>query len=185
MMPYARNEQFKVYGFGGMPIYTGQQTVSRCWNLNGQETPNVKGTMGVLEAYNKAIHGTKLAGPTYFGEFLNKVKGELIENVSKNGLKNNRIYSVIIIITDGNCHDMEITKSLMIDMSHMPFSCVVVGVGDSNFEDMEVLDADASVLTDNIGREAVRDIVQLVKYTDFKDLGMRELALEVLGEVPD
>jgi len=28
-------------------------------------------------------------------------------------------------------------------------------------------------------------VVQLVKYNDFKDLGMRELALEVLGEVPD
>lgn len=91
----------------------------------------------------------------------------------------------MIIITDGNCHDMEVTKSLMVDMSHMPFSCVVVGVGDSNFEDMEVLDADADTLKDKDDREAVRDIVQLVKYTDFKDLGMRELALEVLGEVPD
>jgi len=28
-------------------------------------------------------------------------------------------------------------------------------------------------------------VVQLVKYNDFKELGMRELALEVLGEVPD
>jgi hypothetical protein len=27
--------------------------------------------------------------------------------------------------------------------------------------------------------------VQLVKYDDFKELGMRELALQVLGEVPD
>ena len=65
----------------------------------------------------------------------------------------------MIIITDGNCHDMEITKKLMVDMSHMPFSCVVVGVGDSNFEDMEVLDADAETLKDASGREAVRDIV--------------------------
>jgi len=168
-----------------MPIYTGQQNVSRCWNLNGLPTPNVKGTMGVLEAYQKAIHGTKLAGPTYFGEFLGKVKSELIENVSRGGIFKNRIYSVIIIITDGNCHDMEITKSLLIDMSQMPFSAVVVGVGDSDFADMEVLDADAMVLSDSKGREACRDIVQLVKYTDFKDLGMRELALEVLGEVPD
>lgn len=67
----------------------------------------------------------------------------------------------------------------------MPFSAVVVGVGNSDFEDMEVLDADATVLTDDDGNEAIRDIVQLVKYNDFKDLGMRELALEVLGEVPD
>jgi hypothetical protein len=92
---------------------------------------------------------------------------------------------VLIIITDGNCHDMEITKSLMVDLSRLPFSAVVVGVGDSEFEDMEILDADTAGLTDKHAREATRDIVQLVKYTDFKDLGMRELALEVLGEVPD
>lgn len=92
---------------------------------------------------------------------------------------------MLIIITDGNCHDMEITKSLMVDLSRLPFSAVVVGVGDSEFEDMEILDADTAGLTDKHAREATRDIVQLVKYTDFKDLGMRELALEVLGEVPD
>ena len=70
-------------------------------------------------------------------------------------------------------------------MSKMPFSAVIVGVGNSDFEDMEVLDADSSVLTDKDGNEAIRDVVQLVKYNDFKDLGMRELALEVPGEVPD
>jgi hypothetical protein len=70
-------------------------------------------------------------------------------------------------------------------MSGMPFSGVVVGVGDSDFEDMEVLDADEEVLADDKGNQAVRDIIQLVKYDDFKELGMRELALQVLGEVPD
>ncbi len=80
---------------------------------------------------------------------------------------------------------MEKTKKLLVEMSHMPFSAVVVGVGDGSFEDMEVLDADATVLSDIDGNLAGRDIVQLVKYNDFKNMGMRELALEVLGEVPD
>ena len=42
-----------------------------------------------------------------------------------------------------------------------------------------------TVLRDKDGKPAIRDIVQFVKYADFKELGMRELALEVLGEVPD
>lgn len=67
----------------------------------------------------------------------------------------------------------------------MPFSSIIVGVGDSEFKDMEVLDADEEKLKDMEGNEAVRDIVQFVQYTDFEELGMRELALEVLGEVPD
>jgi hypothetical protein len=44
-------------------------------------------------------------------------------------------------------------------MSGMPFSGVVVGVGESNFDDMEVLDADEEVLTDDKGNAAVRDII--------------------------
>jgi len=88
-------------------------------------------------------------------------------------------------MTDGYCHDMSTTKKLLVEMSGMPFSAVVVGVGNSDFADMEILDADEQVLADDDGNEAVRDIVQLVKYDDFKELGMRELALQVLGEVPD
>ena len=41
---------------------------------------------------------------------------------------------------------MRQTKELLVDMSMMPFSGVVVGVGDSNFEDMQELDADDDVL---------------------------------------
>jgi hypothetical protein len=80
---------------------------------------------------------------------------------------------------------MEMAKRLNIDMSRMPYSAVIVGVGENVFDDMEILDADNIVLVDNEGRKAIRDIVQLVKYTDFKHLSMRELALEVLGEIPD
>ena len=67
----------------------------------------------------------------------------------------------------------------------MPFSAVVIGVGEGDFEKMEVLDADGEVLKDQQGVEATRDIVQLVQYSDFKDLGERELAHAVLGELPD
>jgi hypothetical protein len=85
---------------------------------------------------------------------------------------------------------MEATKEILVQMSGMPFSAVIVGVGNGGsggdeFKLMEILDADATVLTDKNGNAAVRDIVQFVKYTDFKELGIRELMLAVLGEVPD
>ena len=50
---------------------------------------------------------------------------------------------------------------------------------------MKILDADATILADHEGREAVRDIVQFVQYEDFEEIGIRELASAVLGEVPD
>lgn len=144
--------------------------------------------MGMLKAYQMAINGTKLAGPTYFGKLLQRVEDAILENL-KHGHDENKQYSLVIIITDGACHDMLETRRLLVEMSGMPFSCVVVGINsdeiEGDFKDMEVLDADDAVLTDEKGRAAARDIVQLVKYNDFKDLGMRELAEQVLGEVPD
>ena len=105
--------------------------------------------------------------------------------MTKTGLDGNREYHVVIIVTDGNCHDMEETKRQLVSLSGMPFSGVIIGVGDGDFEQMEILDADGEVLRDEEGNEAVRDIVQLVQYDEFANLGERELAMEVLGELPD
>mmetsp|Transcript_4187 Transcript_4187/g.5160 ORF Transcript_4187/g.5160 Transcript_4187/m.5160 type:complete len:227 (-) Transcript_4187:243-923(-) len=186
MCKYAKNGCFNVYGFGGIPHYIGYKNqVSRLWNLNGKDDARCQGTMEVLNAYQKGIIGTTLAGPSYFRELFETVKSQITESLDRTGLDGNRLYHVVIIITDGNCHDMEETKRLLVSLSKMPFSAVVIGVGDGDFAEMEILDADGEVLTDPEGNEAIRDIVQLVQYGDFADLGQRELALEVLGELPD
>ena len=49
----------------------------------------------------------------------------------------------------------------------MPFSGVIIGVGDGDFEQMEILDADGEVLADSEGNKAIRDVVQLVEYDSF------------------
>ena len=74
---------------------------------------------------------------------LKNIKSEIVENIEVTGIKDNRLYHLVIIITDGNCHDMDETKRQLVTLSTMPFSAVVVGVGDGSFEDMKVLDADA------------------------------------------
>jgi len=51
MKPYAIEEQFQAYGFGGMPHYIGETKVSKLWHLNGKDQAHCPGTMGVLQAY--------------------------------------------------------------------------------------------------------------------------------------
>ena len=71
MTPHAAGGKFYVYGFGGIPKYLNQTEVSRLWSLNtNQEDPSCAGTMAVLQAYQAAILGTELAGPSYFGPLL-------------------------------------------------------------------------------------------------------------------
>lgn len=43
---------------------------------------------------------------------------------------------------------MEETKKLLVSLSKMPFSAVVIGVGDGEFDQMEILDADGEILKD-------------------------------------
>ena len=62
---------------------------------------------------------------------------------------------------------MKETKRLLVELSRHPFSMVVVGVGQEDFEEMHVLDADDEVLTDDLGNPAARDIVQFVEYKTF------------------
>jgi hypothetical protein len=94
------------------------------------------------------INNTTLAGPSYFGKLLTTVKSNITKNLQEHGLKNNRLYDVVIVITDGECHDMDETTRLLVSLSGMPFSAVVIGVGEGDFEKMEVLDADGEILHD-------------------------------------
>lgn len=54
-----------------------------------------------------------------------------------------------MILTDGAVHDMNETAKLVIKLSSMPVSIVIVGIGDGDFEEMKVLDADTKALTDD------------------------------------
>lgn len=47
-------------------------------------------------------------------------------------------YLVLLIITDGAIHDMEATIQLLVDSSELPVSVLIIGVGDDDFDSMEV-----------------------------------------------
>jgi predicted lipoprotein len=94
-------------------------------------------------------------------------------------------YHVILILTDGEIHDMDQTKRQVVIGSKLPISIIIVGVGDENFTKMVELDGDDKILRDQTGTAASRDIVQFVKFNEFNNRTVDALAEEVLAEVPD
>lgn len=70
----------------------------------------------------------------------------------------------------------------MVAASRLPLSILIVGVGDEDFTNMEILDADKSLLQID-GMQAERDIVQFVKFNSFKGNG-EALAAQLLEELP-
>ena len=103
----------------------------------------------------------------------------IIENKSIN------YYEILMILTDGIINDMKETLKLIVDCSLLPLSIIIIGIGNSHFDDMKILDGDEIPLTDFDDRVSKRDLVQFVEYEKFKQKNNnKELADEVLKEIP-
>lgn len=86
--------------------------------------------------YRQTLPTIKFSGPTYFAPVLERFM-QHVKNMSQNP-----IYHVLLILTDGVIHDMERSKQILVDLSFMPCSVIIIGLGDEDFEDMEELDGD-------------------------------------------
>ena len=77
------------------------------------------------------------------------------------------MYNILLILTDGEIHDMPKTKEIIVAASGLPLSIIIIGIGKEKFEMMVELDSDDQLLKDTKGNTALRDIVQFVKFSEF------------------
>ncbi|CAC5407770.1 Protein BONZAI 1,Copine-3,Copine-8,Nicotinic receptor-associated protein 1,Copine-5,Copine-2,Copine-4,Copine-1,Copine-6,Copine-7,Copine-A,Copine-9 [Mytilus coruscus] len=181
---YDSDKLFPVLGFGARLPPDG--VVSHEFALNGNpNNPYCTGIEGVLEAYNKALHSIQLYGPTNFAPCINHVS-RFAE--AKTGGSD---YFILLIVTDGIITDMPQTCEAIVHAASLPMSIIIVGVGDADFEAMDILDGD-DVRLSSRGKYAERDIVQFVPMRNFTGRQgdnpaalQAMLAKEVLEEIPD
>jgi len=115
------------------------------------DMPEVDRLQGVIEIYNKTLPLIAFSGPTHFGPVLTKFK--------KNINPNTKAYHVLLLMTDGQIDDMDETRRIIVELSHLQCSVITVGVGFADFTKMVFLDSDGSPLTDAQGNKSERDIV--------------------------
>jgi hypothetical protein len=118
----------------------------------------------------------QFAGPTFFSSIVDIFMDFAVEGEEL------KTYFVLLILTDGNIHDMKETKELIIQASKLPCSIIIVGVGNSDFDQMIDLDSDENLLKDHKNNFASRDIVQFVKFREA--VARNNLAEELLKEIP-
>ncbi|KAJ3125566.1 Copine-8 [Nowakowskiella sp. JEL0407] len=174
---YDSDKQFPVYGFGA--AYRDNK-VSHCFPLTGNYMqPYVFRTSGILDIYNAAIPYINLAGPTNFAPTIEQT----IQQIQQEG--DPYKYTFLLILTDGEISDLTATKDAIIRASEYGLSIVIIGIGNSDFQNMDELDSDEKKLS-LYGKVAKRDIVQFVPFRKFvgKYNGER-LASEVLAEIPN
>ena len=117
------------------------------------------------------------SGPTYFTPIIKKVNDFIRNN------KNNLEYQILMILTDGIINDMDETVDTLVEGSFLPLSVIIIGIGDADFTNMNVLDGDDVPLVSSKGVKRMRDLVQFVEFNKFRN-NPQKLAEEVLEEVP-
>jgi hypothetical protein len=176
---YDADQKYPFYGFGGIP--DGADKVSHCFPINGDEAnPELEGIDNVIAAYRDAVTKVKFLGPTYFAPLLKQAK----ENVR--ACTNDKMYWILLILTDGEIHDMKETIEEIAEISeqNLPMSIIIIGVGDEDFANMVRLDGDDVAI-----KAGCKDIVQFVKFQEVirrseASQALENLAATVLEEVP-
>lgn len=173
-------------GFGAKVPPRGD--VSHQFSLNGDPAhPYCAGIDEIIANYRKTLTRVTLHGPTSFAPVINNT----IEIAKE--FQDGRHYFVLLIITDGIISDMRQTIHAIINASKLPISIIIVGVGNANFDAMDVLDSDDKQLSVD-GKVAERDIVQFVPLNQFLEntnevnrsvRSQAELAKAVLAEIPE
>uniref|UniRef100_A0A8C9ZZ24 Copine IVb n=1 Tax=Sander lucioperca TaxID=283035 RepID=A0A8C9ZZ24_SANLU len=179
--PYQPNEYLKalVAALCSMP----QMKVSHDFAVNfDEDNPECAGIQGVVEAYQNCLPKIQLYGPTNIAPIIQKVALSASEEMhTKEAME----YFILLILTDGVITDMADTREAIVHASHLPMSVIIVGVGNADFTDMQILDGDDGILRSPKGEPVLRDIVQFVPFKDFKHASPAALAKSVLAEVPN
>ena len=154
-----------------------ETSTSHCFPLNGRfDEPEIRGIDGILKTYKKNMRAIYMGGPTFFSCVM-----DVFTDFAKEG-RDLKTYFVLLILTDGEIHDMVETKRMIVEISKLPCSIIIMGVGNEDFDMMHELDSDEKLLKDDKNQKAKRDIVQFVRFKEAIARG--NLAEEVLKEIP-
>lgn len=102
-----------MFGFGAkprLPHFNVNQTL-HCFPLNGYpQSPEVVGLSGMMDTYKDILNFVELSGPTLFNPLIQEAMK--LANAMKGSPDDP--YFVLLILTDGEIHDMEPTKTSIV-----------------------------------------------------------------------
>ena len=152
LINYDYDKLVPMYGFGGKPKLENlfSNVTMHCFPLNGKkDEPEVYGISGVMNSYEYAIAHSELSGPTLFHPIIEESM-KVAQGFKDEGSDQ---YAILFILTDGVIFDMKETKRAIVDSALLPLSIIIVGVGNANFENMNVLDGDDGLWDDNVKKK--------------------------------
>ena len=178
---YDTSGAFPAFGFGATLPPSFKET-AHIFALTGNiMQPVCHGVEGVVEMYYNALNNVGPYVPCHYAPVLEHVIRMVRE---ENTRTNGAMYTVLLLVTDGDFSDFPQVANLICSAADLPLSIVIVGVGNSRFVKLERLDGDNTPLCSTDGTPCARDIVQFVQFHNHR-YDPKKLAKEVLDEIPD
>ncbi|KAJ6246528.1 copine [Anaeramoeba flamelloides] len=185
LLDYDSTKRVPVYGFGAIP--PGSNQTSHCFPLNfNPQNPNCEGIQGIMSAYINSLSRVKFNAPTTFESVINMAR-RTVSQIRNTQTKQDYYIQLIICdgtVTRGNTPHLRNTIDQIVACTKLPLSIIVVGVGNEDFSDMVLLDADEDPLVDSRGNKMVRDILNFVPFRNYLNATQEQFSSKLLEEVP-
>ncbi len=181
LLNYDNDKKVLMYGFGGIPQYPQfkSELTSHCFPLTGTVmNPWADKLDGILKTYKSSFKHITFASPTYFEPVIRQA----MQIARRNAENMTNEYTILLLLTDGKCHDMQDTINAILESAYLPLSIIIIGVGNADFRRMEILDGDDGLMNHK-GEQAARDLVQFVPFRAYEN-NPDLLATNVLAEIP-
>jgi len=170
------NGKYDLYGFGAK--VGGSDYVNHFFPI----ASNVLGPEGVEQEYREVLKRLEFSSPCYLHTMLQN----LILPYERRPVytpPGPLVYNILVILTQGDLDDFEDFKDQLVRASNLPFSVVIVGVGNTAFPQLTTADSDRNLMKSASGHSEERDFVQRVIYTDFRG-NDRGFLHEAFAEIP-
>lgn len=187
---------FASWGFAAR-LGSDPSSVSHCFALNGNDVdPSCKGIDGVLSAYKRKLCDVTPDKPCMLGpvlecalEYCRQIDASATEGLGldKNMYENSKatsgnVYSVLMILTDGDFDDFEIVQEILDEAASLSVSIVLVSVGNAECSKLYKLDSTNAQRVDRKGIRPGRK-VQYIPFRKYRK-DPAKLASEVFREIP-
>jgi Copine/C2 domain len=167
------DKYYSILGFGAK--YNGEvYDVFQC----GKEKL-VSGTRGVLKTYRDQFKSgiTMAHTPTVFTKIIKTASAHARKAAVVAESIGQQAYTILIVLTDGDVHDIEEISGALDEAVKAPLSIVFVGIGNEEFPGMNFID-------DGRMERTRRDIAQFVEFNRHYCRHGVKFAFEALSEIP-
>ena len=152
---------FEVYGYGAKLIESNDNNNNDYFNLSLKENPVLTGYTNIENAYKECLNKIKFCDNNTLSPLINNIRKVIYTKYKPD------TYSILFLLINSppKNEDFQNTIDSLIENSFLPLSIVVIGIGNSEFEDIKQLLSNKNKISSK-GIEKLRNNIHFISMKD-------------------